>query len=254
MSAPNLPLFSIDYGYLMNHRVYLKTLTTRLSASLVRQNAVERGSPHVGRKASPNRGRKASTLKGAGFFTTLAFVWMTSMGAIAQAQSAANAPATRIQFADVTYHLVWRSDPTPDYSKFEYLPQDQELPTYHNMLLLEWLFNGMTVEDVVSHQVDFLRERAQTDPVVQHRLIKNESTGEYLLDFVLSGEDDAGDMIVEWNAYRYIPHQSADGRAGVLLYGYSARGYGDEGGRAFLIDLRKSRIPTMQALISASVP
>jgi len=176
------------------------------------------------------------------------------MGTIAQAQSAADAPAARIQFADVTYHLAWRSDPDPDYSKFEYLPQDQELPTYRNMLLLERLSNGMTVEDVVNHQVDFLTERAQTDPVVQHRLINNESTGEYLLDFVLSGEDEDGDMIVEWNAYRYIPHENADGAQSVLLYGYSARGYGDEGGRAFLIALRKNRIPLMQALISARVP
>jgi len=188
--------------------------------------------------------------------TTLALAWMISIGTIvqAQSQSAMHAPATRIQFADLTYHLAWRSDPAPDYSKFEYLPRDQELPTYRNMLLLEWLSNGMTVEDAVNHQVDFLQERAQTDPVVQHRLINNESTGEYLLDFVLSGEDADGDMIVEWNAYRYMPYQNADGTNAVLLYGYSARGYGDEGGRAFLIDLRKSRIPTMQALISASVP
>jgi len=183
--------------------------------------------------------------------TTLVFVWTTCIAAIAQA--AQDAPA-RIQLADVTYHLAWRSDPSPDYSKFEYLPQDQELPYYHNMLLLERLFNGMTIEDVVNHQRDFLNERVQTDPVVQHRLIHNESTGEYLLDFVLSDEDEDGDTIVEWNAYRYIPVQNADGRQGVQLYGYSARGYGDEGARAFLIDLRKNRIPRIQALISASVP
>jgi len=135
----------------------------------------------------------------------------------------------------------------------ETLPQDEELSYYHNMLLLERLTNGMSVADVVRSQVEFLNQRS--DPLVNHRLINNERSGEYLLDFVLSGETQDGEIIVEWNAYRYSPWLSADGaQHGVLLYGYSARAYGDDDGREFLTELREARTQIIQALASTSVP
>jgi len=147
------------------------------------------------------------------------------------------------------------SEPSPDYIKYEYLPQDEELPYYHHMLLLERLSNGMGVADVVRSQLEFLNQRKESDLLVNHRLIKNESSGEYLLDFVLSGETEDGETIVEWNAYRYSPWRSADGaQHGVLLYGYSARAYGADDGREFLTDLRETRAPIIQALASTSMP
>jgi len=176
------------------------------------------------------------------------------MSGVVQAQSSADKPAPHIKFSDITYHLVWRSDPKPGYSKLEYLPKGQKLPSYRNMLMLERLSNGMKVKDAVNHQVAFLRERQKIDPVVNYDVIQNKKTGEYLLDFILGGEDEKGNRIVEWNAYRYIPYKSAKGKKGVLLYGYSARGYGDEGGRTFLTNLPKSRPTIIQALVSANVP
>jgi len=176
------------------------------------------------------------------------------LGGISQAQSEQDTPAASMTFLDTTYHLAWRSDPAADYTKYEYLPAGEALPQYHRMLLVERLTNGMTVADVVNHQVAFLSERKQNDPVANHRLIQNESTGEFLLDFVLSGTDEDGDTIIEWNAYRYLPYQRDDGAQGVQLYGYSARAYGDEDGREFLIGLQDTRAQIIQALVSASVP
>lgn len=174
--------------------------------------------------------------------------------AIPQAQSAENARPPSIEFANTRYQLAWQSNPTPGYSKHEYLPQGQELPYYHNMLLVEQLTNGMTVPQVVQSQIEFVTERKQSDPVAQHRIMSNEQTGEFLLDFLLSAADPEHGTIIEWNVYRYIPQQSADGSEGVLLLGYSARAYGDEEGRSFLIELQESRPQIIQALVSLSVP
>jgi len=185
----------------------------------------------------------------------LAFTLLVTLASFGQARSAETASAASLMFANVTYHLAWRSDPSPDYVKYEYLPQDEELPHYRNMLLLERLTNGMGVADVVRSQVEFLNQRKESDPLVNHRLINNESSGEYLLDFILSGETQDGETIIEWNAYRYSPWRSADGvQHGVLLYGYSARAYGDDDGRKFLTDLRETRAQIIQALVSTSVP
>jgi len=187
--------------------------------------------------------------------TALAFTLPATLASFGQVRAAETAPAASLTFADVTYHLAWRSEPSPDYVKYEYLPQDEELPYYRNMLLLERLTNGMGVADAVRSQVEFLNQRKASDPVVNHRLINNERSGEYLLDFVLSGETQDGETIIEWNAYRYSPWRSADGaQHGVLLYGYSARAYGDDDGREFLTDLRETRAPMIQSLASASMP
>jgi len=183
----------------------------------------------------------------------LAFTLLAAIGGLAQASPTENAPAASLVFTDVTYHLAWHSAPSPDYDKYEYLPQGEELPHYRNMLLLERLGNGISVADAVRSQVEFLNQRKESDPVVNHRLINNESTGEYLLDFVLSGETQDGETVIEWNAYRYSPWRSADGTQGVQLYGYSARAYGDDDGRDFLINLKETRPQIIQALTSASV-
>jgi len=185
----------------------------------------------------------------------LAFTLLVTLASFGQARSAETAPASSLKFGNVTYHFAWRSEPSPDYVKYEYLPRNEELPYYHNMLMLERLTNGMSVADVVRSQVEFLNQRKESDPLVNHRIINNERSGEYLLDFVLSGETEDGEIIVEWNAYRYSPWRSANGKQhGVLLYGYSTRAYGDDDGRKFLTDLRETRAPIIQALASASVP
>ncbi|SDT88668.1 hypothetical protein [Halopseudomonas salegens] len=174
--------------------------------------------------------------------------------AIPQAQSVEGTSPPNIVFAETNYQLAWQSNPTPGYSKHEFLPQGQELPYYHNMLLVEQLTNGMTVPQVVQSQIELVTERKQSDPVAQHRIMNNEQTGEFLLDFLLSAADSEHGTIIEWNVYRYIPQQSADGSEGVLLLGYSARAYGDEEGRSFLIELQESRPQIIQALVSLSVP
>ena len=186
---------------------------------------------------------------------TFAATLLTCLLSIPQAVAAEDAAPTSIQFSDTHYHLVWQSNPNPDYSKYEYLPQTQQLPYYHNMMMLERLSNGMTTPQVVQSQVEFITQRKQTDPVAQHRLISNEATGEFLLDFLLSADDPEQGTIIEWNAYRYIPQQGENGDDdAVLLLGYSARAYGDEEGRRFLLDLQQSRGQVIQALVSSGVP
>ncbi|WP_068639419.1 hypothetical protein [Thauera butanivorans] len=185
-----------------------------------------------------------------------AFMLLATLGAVAHAQSAGilQEPPASIQFSGRGYHLAWQSNPIPDYVKYEYLPEGQRLPRYQDMLLLELLTNGLTVAEVVRKQLDFLRQREGSDPVFQHRILANERTGEFLLDFTLSAEDPENGKIIEWNAYRYIPHRAADGKQGVLLYGYSRRSYGDEEGLAFLHDLKERTPRDIQALGSASIP
>jgi len=181
---------------------------------------------------------------------------MAGLLCLGQAQAQVDGkPPQSLQFADTTYQLTVQSHPMPGYSQYAYLSRGDKLPYYRNILMLEWLVNGVSVEEAVESQIDMLEQRKEDgDLTVNHRLIRNETTGEYLLDFILSNDDPNVGNIVEWNAYRYVSFTDADGEDGVQIYGYSSRGYGDDGGRDFLLALKGKREAIIRALASAEVP
>jgi len=178
-----------------------------------------------------------------------------------QAQTAAIQPVPhQIEFLNEVYRLAWRSDPTPNYSKTEYLPEDEELPYYYNMLLLEQV-GGISVTDVVRAQVEFLKELNESDEGAGGskilNLMENPNTGEVLLVFVLSAPDEEREVIWEWNAYRYSPMQTANGEESVRLFGYSRRHYGnDESVYDFLeeIDVDNPNSEAVNAVAIAQIP
>jgi len=162
-------------------------------------------------------------------------------------------PMETIEFLNQTFYLTWQSDPTPSYVKFEYLPKGQSLPYYEDMILLEVLISEHSTRDVVDMKIEELQQLATENPIVQHKLIENPQTGEYLLDFLVSASDEQHEFIVEWNAYRYIPYTNEQGEKGVQLFGYSIRSYDDEA-TEFLESLREKRQVIINGLAIAEVP
>jgi len=185
--------------------------------------------------------------------TSLAVLAFAFIAPISHASEAA--PVPDIEFLGQTYSLAWRSDPTPQYSKSEYLPADERLPYYHNMLLVERV-SGISVTDAVRAQVGFLQERAKADASARIRnLIENPATSEVLLVFTLSAPDEERETIWEWNAYRYSPDPGDDGQQGVRLFGYSVRHYGhDDSVYAFLEELDNKQSERVNALAGAKLP
>jgi hypothetical protein len=64
--------------------------------------------------------------------------------------------------------------------------------------------------------------------VCNYQIIKNQSTGEYILDFVMSERNDGHVTIIEWNAYHYKSYTDNAGHKGVVLFGVSHRAYDDK--------------------------
>ena len=153
-----------------------------------------------------------------------------------------------------SYALAWTSRPSPDYTKQEYVPAGQTVERFDEMLLVETLTGKIGVMDAVGAQVDKLKKRKATDPLVNMEVIQNKASGEALLDFVLSARDPKGELIVEWSAYRYAPYRDAKGHSGVQLLGVSHRAYGSDAARAFLGELKQVRPGRIRALTSAKLP
>lgn len=134
------------------------------------------------------------------------------------------------------FHFAWSSHPVPHFYKQEYLPDGQALPGYDQMLMIDVLLGEAGPQELFQAKLAELDARTAADPLVNYDWLVKEDGSAYLLDFVLSGRTASGQLIVEWNAYRY---EALPG--GVVMLGISRRGYGDEGARGFLADELKSR-------------
>lgn len=148
------------------------------------------------------------------------------------------------------YHFAWSSHPTPDFYKQEYLPAGQTLERYRQMLVLDLLAVDAAPAALAAAKIGELNARRQADPLVNHDLVVRQDGSAALLDFVLSAPDAQGDLVVEWNAYRYqaLPE-------GVLLFGISRRAYGHEEARRFLgEELRQNRSRWIDEVAGLDMP
>lgn len=159
-----------------------------------------------------------------------------------------------IAFDGQDYQLAWSSQPTAEYTKQEYLPAGQALETYQSMVMVEFLVSDAEPLAMANAQMQMLAQRKATDPLVNMDLIRNDQTGEVLLDFLVSSKDAAGEYVVEWNAYRYARAENAQGESGGLLFAISHRAYGNGAAEAFLQSLRDFKSGQINALASAALP
>lgn len=149
-----------------------------------------------------------------------------------------------ITFQDTQFALAWSANPSAGYFKQEYLPAGQKLERYDQMFMVEASRSG-TPEGAAAAKLAMLKKRKGSDPTVNWDIIRNNATGEIILDFILSEKD-----IVEWNAYRYARLGKT---GGIALYAISRRGYGDKA-RDFLVNLKQSRPLAIKALAAFVAP
>lgn len=159
-----------------------------------------------------------------------------------------------IVFDGTNYDLAWSAQPSPGYTKQEYVPAGQSPESYESMVMVEFLEADLAPLDMARAQIEMLDARRATDPLVNMALIENEQTGEVLLDFIVSSKDEAGEYILEWNAYRYANVENDAGETGGLLFAISHRAYGNAESEAFLGALRDFKAPLIDELAKAPLP
>jgi hypothetical protein len=158
-----------------------------------------------------------------------------------------------VTFNKTNYYLSWSSHPNDNYYKQEYLPSGEKAETFSNMIMIEALVGDMSLQDAVQTKIAEIEQRKKTDPVANYQIIKNPSTGEYLLDFVYSQSTGNKTSVVEWNAYRYVSLKDKSVSNGVLLFAYSKRGYGDAVTN-FLKTLKTGRQADINMIAAYKIP
>ncbi|KKC31227.1 hypothetical protein [Devosia psychrophila] len=152
-----------------------------------------------------------------------------------------------ISFQETDFALAWTSHPFPAYFKQEYLPEGETVEAYNQMFMVDVLTEGGTPETTAADVIAGLEERKANDPVVNYAMVANDATGELILDFLVS-DSSTGTIIVEWNAYRYVPYGE-----GFVLYAISRRAYGDLASD-FIGGLKDWRTASISALASMELP
>jgi hypothetical protein len=194
--------------------------------------------------------RILSLLKRA-LLVSLATAGLAVASAQAQAIDRIGVPGP-LAFDGKAYALAWTSNPSSGYFKQEYLPAGQDTATYTEMLMIDVLETGVTVEAALASQVKFLKQRERKDSAFNMAVLQNKETGQILLDFIIS-DDVNGRSIVEWNAYRYTPHTGKDGKKGVMLFALSRRAYDDDIA-GFLKSLRPLRVTYINVVAHHTLP
>ena len=123
----------------------------------------------------------------------------------------------KIEFNGEDYELKWSSHPSNEYYKQEYLRENDKLPKYEKMLMVEAVKGDIPAINVANGKINELENWKKSNPSVSYE--KFENGKEIILEFVLSSGN-----IYEWNIYRYKNEENKSGNY-LVLYSYSYRNY-----------------------------
>lgn len=156
-------------------------------------------------------------------------------------------------FNDISYKLVASYHPSEHYYKQEYVPTGELADHFNTMLTLDFFITDNDAKWMRGMKIAELVERKKNDAVVNYDSRDNPSTGESILDFILSDSNNGKLNVVERNIYKYKSFSDKSGNKGILMLGLSQRGYGDKI-NDFFAGLKANRMNDFRKLAAYSVP
>ncbi len=158
-----------------------------------------------------------------------------------------------LTFNKTTFNLAWTDKPNDTYYIQEYLPQDEKVENFHQMLTLHLFDRDIKLKNAIKQKVQELENRKKTDPTCQYQVTESPDGKEFIVDFLL-GESKGDKMtIMEFNLYRYKQVELNNKKKGILVYAYTKRAYGDDI-TPFLKNLRKDRGALLNVMIGSEIP
>lgn len=180
----------------------------------------------------------------------LVILCLTKVSAQSAAIDYLNVPGP-IVFDEVSYELSWSSHPANNFYKQEYVKAGEKVEHFNTMILIDFEI-GADIVGLIRAKTSELKKLQKDNPVVHYETFEND--GEYMLDFLISENTPNGNIaIVERNVYRYKTITDKGGRKGVLLFGVSQRGYGDDITNFFTV-LKKNKNALVNAVGTFPLP
>ena len=158
-----------------------------------------------------------------------------------------------LTFNQTTFNLAWTAKPSDAYYIQEYLPKDETVDHFNQMMSIFLLVGDTKLKNAVQQKIKELDTRKKTDATCNYIVTNNPDKTEYMVDFVLGESKNDKMEVEEFNIYRYKQVDLGDNKKGILVYAYSKRAYGD-GITPFFKNLKSDRINLLNTMIGSEMP
>ena len=158
-----------------------------------------------------------------------------------------------IEFNKTKFSLAWSDKPNPNYFVQEYLPKNETVENFNELITVNVFVMDITVENAIQQKVNELTKRKETDKVSNFSVINSPDGKESILDCILSADKNGELDIVEFIIYRYKQIELENNQKALLIYSYSKRSYG-KNITSFLKKLGNQRTELLNIMISQELP
>ena len=125
-----------------------------------------------------------------------------------------------ISFDKISYRLNWSSHPSDNFYKQEYLVKGDDENRFKTMLLLDVITGSDKLQDIVAAKIAELQQMKQSNPAVSYETFDNKTSGEYMIDFLITqnSADGKSVAIAERNVYRYKIYTDKAGKKMIVAF------------------------------------
>jgi hypothetical protein len=158
-----------------------------------------------------------------------------------------------IEFNKMQYSLAWSDKPNATYFVQEYLPKNETVERFNQMITVNVFVMDVSVEEGIQQKVVQLNKRKETDKVCVFNVTKSPGPKDSILDCVLSLEKDGVLDVAEFIVYRYKQIELENKQKALLIYSYSKRSYGKDI-PAFLKNVNLERTKFLKTMMAKELP
>jgi len=158
-----------------------------------------------------------------------------------------------LEFNKTEFNLVWSQKPQDNYYVQEYIPKNETVDRFNELITVNVFLVSNTVQNAVQQKIENLNKRKETDKLCNYNIIESPDEKEFILDCLLSLEKDNKLNTVEFIIYRYKQIELENHKKALLIYSYSKRSY-DEHIPEFLKHLAVEKTDLLNVMISKDLP
>jgi hypothetical protein len=159
-----------------------------------------------------------------------------------------------LEFNKEDYFLAATQRPNVNYYIQQYLPREETIKTFNQLLTVSVLITTVPPENIVQQKTAELDNRKATDKVSNYSLTTINNGTEHIVDCVITTENKEGEVrVADFTIYRYKSIELDNHKKAVLIYSYSKRSYGREV-LPFFTTLAKDRKKLLAVMSSKELP
>lgn len=130
-----------------------------------------------------------------------------------------------IVFKNTRFYLARAQRPNVDYYIQEYVPIDENVKRFNQLITISVLIRNVSLEGAVQQKAGELNKRMETDKVCNYSINKGPDGKDSIIDCVLSYEKEGEIAAAEFVIYRFEQIQLQEHANAILIYSYSKRSY-----------------------------